>query len=245
MTELTKYTELKRICAYALDQMQKNSLGNLDRAWIFGFRGLVDMGFEISFEPKTVRLPIQNNKTVIIPADNIGITKVGLLDNNGLLSSLRIDNALTTWRDTDPQRLQDLTPNISDSIANIGSAAFFFNYFINGNYYNLYGTQTGLVQYGSCRVDEANGVIVLPPDFQYDSVLVEYISSPEKDNDYKIETCLQEALIEWIRWKFGVGSDKEYYAALIKGRRRLTNKKFTLSKANQVIRESVAMKILM
>ncbi len=242
--EINKFTKLKTICAYALDEMSKSGTGNMDKAWLFAFRGLMDIGFEISFEPQTFRLPVLGNKTATIPAGSLGVTKVALLNENGELVALKTNNALTKWNDLNPNRLGLLTPNINNSIDDISNPSWFFNYYNNGNYYNLYGVRTGIVTYGACTIDEKNGVIVLDPNFQYDNVMVECIIAPQEDNDYMIETCLQEALIEWIKLKFKMGTQDDYTRAVIKGRRRLQNKKVNLATVNQVIRESVAMKIL-
>lgn len=242
---INKYTKLKTICAYALDELSKSGIGNMDKAWVFGLRGIVDIGYEISFEPETFRLAVPSNKVVPIPANSLGVTKVGLLDNNGEISVLRTNNALTKWRDLSPERLGDLqTNNINDSVSNISNPQWFFNYYMNGNYFNLFGVRTGIITYGSCTIDEKNQQIILDPNFQYDSILVECITSPQQNDDYMIETCLQEALIEWIKLKFGKGSQDDYTRALLKGRRRLEKKKVNLATVNQVIRESVAMKLL-
>ena len=92
-------------------------------------------------------------------------------------------------------------------------------------------------------MDDANRVAVLDPNFRYDSVMFEYISAPEKDSDYQVLTCLQEAIIAFIKWKLKLGSREEFYAACIEGRRCMPKKKFVLQTFNQVIRESNGMKL--
>jgi len=242
-TDINKYTPLRTIVSYAMDELDMSEAED-DKGWLFGLRALVDMHFDIAAEPLTVRLPKNGNQTVTLPAGYLSWSKIGILNNNGETNTLKINNSLTKWRDNNPNRLSLLTADINDSAVDLAGRPFFFNYFYEGNYYNLYGAPPGLVQYGSCRVDEKNGVIVLEPDFQYDHVLLEHISSPERNkDDYMVETALQEAIIAFIKWKFKRGTDLEYYAEVTKGRRRLVGKKVTLQGINQVIRESETFKL--
>ena len=85
----------------------------------------------------------------------------------------------------------------------------------------MYGIGHGIQEFGSCTVDELNNIIVLDPNFQYDSILFEYIGCPEKDNDYKVDRRLREPLITFIAWKFRLDSDTNYYARLTESRRMI------------------------
>lgn len=240
--DIQSYIPLKTVVGYFLDQYDK-SMGDFDKAWILAFRALVDLGFDIAFEPKTVRLPVNANKTVNFPSDCVSWTKIGVLNNVGEVSTLRINNALTTYKDTNPNRLSQLTPDVQNAVPMILGFPFFFNYYDNGLYYNLFGVGGGLIQYGSCRVDNKNRVVILEPDFIYSSIIFEYISSPEKDGDYAIQIQLQEAVIAFIAWKFRLDTDQNYYGRVIEGRRKLPGKKVTLQTINQVLREPNGMKL--
>lgn len=241
-TDITPYVPLKQVVSYFLDQYDK-SMGDFDKAWIMAFRALVALGFQISFEPVTVRLPVSGNKTVKFPADCISWTKIGIVNNVGEVSSLKINNALTTYGDTSPNRLGQLTPDVQSAIPEMLGHPYFFNYYDNGLYYNLFGVGGGLIQYGSCRVDDKNRVVVLEPDFGYSSIIFEYISSPEKNGDYTIQIQLQEAVIAFIEWKFKLNTDQNFYARTIEAQRTLPGKKVTLQTINQVIREPNGMKL--
>jgi hypothetical protein len=235
---LGRHVPLKMVVAYFLDQYDMSD-GDEDKLWIIALRGLVELNYDISAEPKTVRLPVGANMTVQYPSDLLTWIKIGILDSNGQVSTLKINNALTTFRDTNPARLGSLnSPDITDTMLNMTSAPIFFNYYNNGYYNNFYGIGGGLVQYGECRVDDKNGVIILAPDFKYSSILLEYISSPERDEDYKVPLVLQEAVIAWLAWKTKKGSAQEFYGEVTKSRRRLPGKKITLQEVNQYIRES-------
>lgn len=213
-----KYEPIQAVVSFFLDQYDK-SQGDADKAYIIAFRGLSSMHYNISAEPKTVRLPVLANQTVPFPADYTTWIKIGILNNNGEVSTLKINNALTTFRDLSPNRLSLLSPDINDAWFGDISAPY-VNYYNNGMFETLYGAgQAGLVTFGNCRVDEKNNVIVLDPNFQYSHIILEYISSPEKDTDYLVDVRLREALIAFIAWKFKLETRENYYAALVEARR--------------------------
>jgi len=237
MDGFQKYIPLKTAVSYFLDQYDK-SIGDFDKCWILAFRALVELNLDISNEPVSVRLPVNGNKTVTLPSDYISWTKIGLLNNLGEVNTLKINNALSIFKDNNPNRLSQLTPDVQTSYNMIFGIPFFLNYFDNGLYYNLFGVGGGLITYGDCRVDEKNGVIVLEPHFQYDHIILEYMSCPQKNGDYTIPIELQEAVIAFIEAKMKLNSMDNFYAEMRKGRRRLPGKKVTLSTINQVLRES-------
>lgn len=240
-SDIKTYTPLRTIVSYALDEEQK-SAGSEDRCWLLGLRGLTDMNYDIGAQPKTVELALQGNKTAAFPSDCLSWNKVGLVDEGGQLNVLKINGALTTYRDNNPNRLSDIQPQIESGIGNFPIIPF-YNYYYSGNSYQLFGYRNGLITYGDCNVDDKNRVIIFPPDFAYSTVLFEYTSSPERDNDYQVPTVFQEAIIMFIRWKLKLAKDYEYYAEVTKARRRLPKKKFVLQSFNQVIREAQSMKL--
>jgi len=242
MSEIGKYTPLKTVVAYCMDA-NNMSEGDQDKVWLVGLRALVDLNYEFGAEPRTVRLAVQRNKTVPFPADCLSWSKIGLLNTNGEMVTIKINNGLTTFRDTNPNRIQDLTPNINNSVTALTGTPLFLNYYYMNSYYNLFGLGNGLIQYGECTVDDANQVVVLSPHFKYDSIMFEYISSPLKNQDYMVETALQEAVIAFIEWKLKIAPREMYIAAKIEARRRKPGKKVTLQTINQVIRESDGFKL--
>lgn len=236
MTDFTNYTPLRTIVSYAIDQCNK-SMNSFDRYWVLAFRAMVDCFYDVYGQPMTLRLPVLANKTVPFPADYLSWVKVGIMDSGGQVSTLAINNALTTYKDLSPDRLSKLTPDVNDNVSLLLNAPYFVNYYYNGDYGILYGAGSGLVQYGECRIDEKNRVIVLHPEFQYDSILLEYLSSPEKNGDYEVPTALQEAIIAFILWKDKQAPEIDYYNRKIEARRRMPRKKVTLQQIAQVIRE--------
>lgn len=243
MTDIKTYTPLRTIVDMALDEEQK-SAGSEDRCWMLGLRALTELNQDISAQPKTIQLALDGNFTAAFPTDCLSWSKVGLQDANGELCVLKINNALTTYRDNNPNRLGDLSAQVQvdDGIGNFPIIPF-YNYYYSGNSYQLFGYRNGLLTYGDCRVDDKNRVIIFPPDFQYSTVLFEYITSPERDNDYQVLTILQESIIMFIRWKLKLAKEYEFYAEVIKARRRLPKKKVVLQSFQQIIRESQAFKL--
>lgn len=243
MSDISKYVPLKTVVSYCLDEAKKSD-HSFDRYWILGFRALVDLLFDITAEPITVRLPVNGNKTVTLPADYLSWVKIGILNGNGEVSTLKVNGALTTFRDNNPNRLSQLTADISDTTSALANNPYYLNYYDNGSFLPLFGVGGGLIQYGECRVDEQNNVIILNEDFNYSSVILEYISSPEKNGDYAIPTAAQEAVIAFIKWKDKIGAREEYFAAKVEARRRMPKKRVTLQEINEVIRLSTGMKLL-
>lgn len=241
-SDISGYTDLKTIVSYFLDERGK-SISDMDRCWLLALRGLVKLNYAFAAEPKTLRIPKNGNQTVTIPPDCLMWTKIGVLNENGEVATVKVNNSLTTWNDQHPNRISNLTPDIHNGVGQVASAPFYSNYFYNGAYRNLYGLGGGLIQYGECRVDERNGIVVLNPQFRYDSIIFEYISSPERDNDYQVPTYLQEAIIAFVAWKLKLDSRENFYAEAIEARRSSPKKKVTLQEINQVIRESNSMKL--
>jgi hypothetical protein len=58
---------------------------------------------------------------------------------------------------------------------------------------------------GQFGIDEEKGIIFLDNNFPYEYVILEYLSSPRDDEEYKVPIIIKEALISWIAWK-----DHEY-----------------------------------
>jgi hypothetical protein len=241
-TDIEQYVPLKQIVSMTLDE-NNQSIGSFDAYWILGFRALVDLFLDVTAEALTVRLPVSGNKTVAFPSDYISWVKIGILNENGEVSTLKINNALTTYKDTNPNRLEKLTSDINDAAPLLLGSPFYLNYYYNNTYQPLFGVGGGLIQYGECRVDDKNNLIILPPDFRFDSIILEYISSPEKNGDYQVPIIAQEAIISFIKWKSKTGPREEYYAEKTNARRRMPKKKVHLQQINQVLRESEAMKL--
>lgn len=237
MANNAAYTPLITICSMALDEADKSG-ADLDKLWILGHRAVSKLIYDFAGQTKTIRQPVLGNQTAPLPPDCKSWSKIGILDENGQINTLKINNALTTFRDNNPNRLQDLTPDINDSIGSQALVPYYSNYYYGGNVYQLFGVGNGVITYGDCKVDELNRVVILNTDFKYDAIMIEYISAPEMDNGYQVPTYLQEAIIAFIKWKLKIGTYQEWIGEQIIARRSTPKKKAILQSINQVIRES-------
>ena len=228
-----KYEPLKTVVALFSDQYDK-SQGDEDMYWLLAWRGLAKLHYNISAEPKTVRLTVNANQTVYFPPDYVSWVKIGILNQNGELSTLKVNRALTKYADDSAQRLSALTADITDGFGGNRNVPY-LNFYNNGLYQTLFGVgDAGIVAYGECNVDEANNIIILSPNFQYKQIVLEYISSPEKDTDYQVDVRLREALIAFMAWKCKLDSRQNFYAEAIEARRCI--KPLNLQSFNQTIR---------
>lgn len=243
MTDFGMYTPLRTIVGYTLDETDK-SAADEDKLWLLGFRALTMLNYQFAGQTQTVRLPVAANKTVQFPPALLSWSKIGILNDQGEINTLKINNALTTWNDNSPNRISSISnPEISNSVGDLALVPYYSNYYYGGGCYQLFGVGNGVITYGGCKVDELNRVIILDPDFAYDTIFIEGIMSPEKDYDYQVPTYLQEAIIAFIKWKLKLGPREEFYAAAIEGRRSSPKKKVILQTINQVIRESDGFKL--
>lgn len=239
-SDISYQTPLKTIVAYTSDELQK-SQGDFDMMWLLGLRALTELNFDISAEPITVRLPVSANKTVPFPTFCLSWTKIGLMDHNGQINDLKINRALTTFRDNNPNRLSQITPDINSGINSLAVLPYYANFYYNSGVFQLFGLGGGMVTYGECNVDETNRVVILAPDFKYPDIMFECTTTPQKCGDYPVPTYLQEAVIMFIKWKLKMATAQDFYAEVTKARRRAPKKKFILQSFNQVIRESGGM----
>jgi hypothetical protein len=218
------------------------------RLWAMAFRGLQEIGMDVSWSPKVTVLPVNLNLTADLPDDYLEWIRVGLFNASGEIATLKVNEQLTKYRDTTPTRLSDTTTQLGDNMT-VPNYPYWFGYW-DQDYEHYFGAGSGLIQAGECRLDSANRVVVFDPQFSYSSVVFEYVSSPMMDDDYTIDFRCQEALISYLRWKdiqslpatklVNISEktmrEREYYSQKKLARKRL--KPFRLQVAEQYIREA-------
>lgn len=164
------------------------------------FRGMDDLGIDFFYQIKTIKLPVNGNKTADLPDDIIQYTKIGVLNNRGEIITLAQNNKLTTYADLMPNRQERVVDNTIFDYGQQITPDRFFNYWGGTNLMTLYGRPSGQPEIGSFKVDSHNGVIVLSPNFKYEYVMLEYIASPKEGEEYVIPIQFREALIAWLAW---------------------------------------------
>ena len=176
------------------------SVNDYYRLWQLAFRGMEDMGLDFFYHIKSVKLPINANMTVTIPPDYINWTKVGVLNNKGEIIPLYYNDRYTTYADLWPNRTT-VNQDSSTLFSQDWGWGVWGNYWNGMAYTNIYGVPAGRPYLGEFKIDTVNGVILLNANYQYDYLMLEYVSSPMQGQEYYLPMQFREALISWLRWK--------------------------------------------
>lgn len=187
-------------CIYDYINRAELSQNKYFKLFHLAFAFMEDLGLDFFYQIKSVKIPINSNKTVTLPADYQKYTKIGVLNGGGELVPLKYNNNLTTFNDLQPNRIADTT---SQNFANYYSfsSPVFYNFWNGNSYSNLYGVNgTGLYG-GGFKIDEHNGVILLDSSFSYTGLVLEYVASPQEGQDYYIPVQFRQACIDWLAWQ--------------------------------------------
>lgn len=184
---------------YLLESEQ--SVNKFYKIWHLGYRGFENLGIDAFYRIQSVKLPINANMTVTLPANYLNWSKVGVLNDRGEIIPLYYNEKLTTYADLLPDRIEKTEDNTLLA-GNWGSATW-CNYWNGYQYINIYGYPSGAPFVGSFKVDSVNGVMLLNENFRYDYLMLEYVANPEptEGQDYYMPMQFKEALIAWITWK--------------------------------------------
>lgn len=250
---IEKYVKLSDCVNMYIDESKQTSR-EFRRLWVLAFRGLTDIGLDVSWSPKSIVIDVNANQTATLPVDFMDWARVGIFNSFGELSTLKYNDQLTTYKSIHPDRIGKIqSPN--GGSPNYEQYPYWWGGWEDGGYEQYFGAGSGLVQAGDFKVDAANGVIVLSADFQYNQIVLEYLSSPVMDDDYSIDIKCQEALIAWLAWK-DISSlassrmvnisektlrQREYYAQKKLARKRI--KPFRVAIAEQYSRESMRLSV--
>lgn len=170
------------------------------RLWHMAFRGMTEMGLDSFYFVKSIKIPVNANLTATLPNDYLQYAKVGVLNEQGEIIPMGVNNNLTVAFDLSPTRLtQTQDDTIPTQINEQG--VWWYNYWNGYSYGPQYGLPSGTPYIGSYKIDEANGVIVLSENFIYPYVMLEYVCSPQENGEYYIPIQFKEALIAYLRWK--------------------------------------------
>lgn len=163
------------------------------------FRGMDNLGIDFFYQIQTVRRPISSTFTVSLPANCLNVIKAGVLNGNNGIVSLYTNSNLSTYGALLPQSLnQRPTDSVFDW--NNSCNGYYYNYWYNGSYMNLYGLPSGAPFIGSYAYDSFNNLLILDGNYQYDYIMVECLVSPVEGQDYYIPIQFREALIAWMAW---------------------------------------------
>jgi hypothetical protein len=182
-----------------LDETQQG-IHNYYRYWQIAYRCMQDLGMDIFFHVKSVKIPIESNKTAKLPLDMIQWSKVGVCNARGEIMQLQYNSNITTFADTFNDRLSKVEDNTLlswDWNSNV-----FYNFYGSNVGSNMYGFDATQPKIGEFKIDNENNLIVLGVNFTgYDYLVLEYISSPEPTNDYHIPIVFEQPIIDYLAWK--------------------------------------------
>lgn len=180
------------------------------RLWRMAFRGFIQMGLNAFWEPVTVVLPVLPNKIVLFPDDQIIWAKIGYLNPAGEIATLRVNDNLTTYKDTSSNRIADITAEIQQVAPYLNGNGYWYDcngftgiqgYGWRAGYCQHFGAGSHEVTPGNVNVDYKNRCYVLDPITTLTNIALMYLSSPEQNDDYQIPIQFQEAMIAWLSWQ--------------------------------------------
>lgn len=187
-------------CIYDYINEAELSQNKYFKLFHLSFRCMESLGMDFFYQIKSVKLPINANKTVTLPADFLNYNKLGVLNGAGELIPLKYNEKLTTFHDLQTTRVADTQ---SENFVNYYSysSPVFFNFWNGESYYNMYGVGGSGLYGGGFKIDIHNGVILLDSSFGYDGLVLEYTASPQEGGEYFIPVQFRETMIAWLAWK--------------------------------------------
>jgi len=169
------------------------------KLWHLAFEAMSEMGLDAFYLVKSIRIPVNANLTATLPADFLSYSKVGVLNEQGEIITMGVNNKLTVAFDLSPNRLEQTQDNmIPTQINQLG--VWWYNYWNGFAYGPVYGLPSGNPCIGSFKIDEANGVIVLSENFSYPYVMLEYTASPKEGGEYYVPIQFKKAVVAYLAW---------------------------------------------
>lgn len=197
--DTAQWVGLSEIIYQYIDQAKLTN-AEYRRLWTIGVRGVEEMGLDVHSTPKTVKLMVKANKTVDLPSDYIGVSKVGVLNADGEVATLRRNPNMTAYAIDMNDRLSKNTDDTDVETFRLEDLAY-VNYYDGARYVNIFGAGSLLNAAGTYDISEDEGILYLNNDFPFTYVIMEYFSSPADDVDYKIPVQIKEAVLSFIAWR--------------------------------------------
>lgn len=230
----------------------------------FALRGIREIGFDLGKKVKSLKLDIDTtNDTVALPDDFVDFSKIGIVDEDGIIRPLVQNNNInysSKKTDTDVISNQgpldipanivaDITPSktATGSTPNNPDDSFVFdNYTFQGGTGRLYGFG-GAQAAGHYRMNLSNNRIEVELHTNATEVVLEYISDEARSTDPEVHVYAEEALRCYIYYKLverkssvpaneKARARSEYYNERRKANSRLST--FTKSEAIKTLRKN-------
>ena len=200
MSQRQAYISLDSCIVDYCQESEQSYIHKYRKLFDLAFRGMDELGINFFYQIQTFKLPINANLTVTLPSNCLNIVKVGVLNGRGEIIPIPSNSKLTTYADLLPDRIAKTQDNTVFNWEITCNGGWYYNYWANGTYTNLYGLPSGAPFMGSYKYDSVNGLIVLDENFQFPYLMVECLVSPTEGEDYYIPIQFREALIAWLAW---------------------------------------------
>jgi hypothetical protein len=186
-------------CVNSYISESEQSIHKFYKLWQLAFRVMTDLGIDFFYQVKSVKLPVNPNKTVTLPANCLNWSKVGVLNDRGEIIPLSYNEKLTSYAQFLPDRKQKTE---DDSLYSYfqWNAPIWYNYWDGFSFTTLYGMPSGAPFVGSFKVDRHSGMILLDECFTYEYVMLEYLATPDQNEVYQIPIQFKEAMIAGLAW---------------------------------------------
>ena len=200
MSQTRNYITIDSVINDYIDESEQ-SVHKYAKLYNIAVRGMEKLGLDFFYKIRTVKIPIDTtNYTAELPNDYISYTKIGVLNSVGEIIPLKFNNKMTYYADQQPDRLA-LTQDNTIATWYQSDLPLWFNYWDGYGFQNIYGLPSGSPFVGSFNIDDANGVVLLNQYFYYSYLMIEYLSSGNPDEPFRIPIQFREALLSFLAWR--------------------------------------------
>ena len=200
MSQTRNYITIDSVINDYIDESEQ-SVHKYAKLYNIAVRGMEKLGLDFFYKIRTVKIPIDTtNYTAQLPNDYISYTKIGVLNSVGEIIPLKFNNKMTYYADQQPDRLA-LTQDNTLATWYQSDMPLWFNYWDGYGFQNIYGLPSGSPFVGSFNIDDANGVVLLNQYFYYSYLMIEYLSSGNPDEPFRIPIQFREALLSFLAWR--------------------------------------------
>jgi hypothetical protein len=200
MSQTRNYITIDSVINDYIDESEQ-SVHKYAKLYNIAVRGMEKLGLDFFYKIRTVKIPIDTtNYTAELPNDYISYTKIGVLNSVGEIIPLKFNNKMTYYADQQPDRLA-LTQDNTLATWYQSDMPLWFNYWDGYGFQNIYGLPSGSPFVGSFNIDDSNGVVLLNQYFFYSYLMIEYLSSGNPDEPFRIPIQFREALLSFLAWR--------------------------------------------
>lgn len=200
MEQYQQYINIDECVLAYLDESEQNKSSRYYKCWQLAYRAADELGLDIFYSIKTERLEVSGNGVATLPADYLSYCKIGQLSCDGEIVSFIRNDGIDNYNG---MSCGNLIPNTEATYGDCfydSTAPVFYNYWKEGGYTHLHGGNC-CSSFGTFKIDEANGVLILPQAHFTSSIVMEYKASPSQDKETRIPKQFKEAVIAYIAWK--------------------------------------------